>query len=194
MVAKLYNPQQGKILAGKVDIAEIAPEDWRRRLGYVSQDNFMFHATVAENIRVGRSGASMDDVRKAAAMADAAEFIERLPDGYDTVIGHGGIALSGGQRQRISIARALIRRPEIIIFDEATSALDAESEYRILEHLKKLAANCIVLVTTHRLKTLRIADKIFWFNSGRLQESGSFDELMNAGGEFASVIQSGEVV
>ena len=191
LVAKLYTPEGGRIVANEIDLAEISTASWRSKLGYVSQDNFMFHASIAENIAVGAPGADRESVREAARMADATAFIDALPDGYDTVIGQGGISLSGGQRQRIAIARALIRKPDVIIFDEATSALDAESEVKILNELKKLAVNSIVLVTTHRLRTLAVADRIFWFESGRLIESGSYAELIKVQGKFASLATAG---
>jgi ABC-type multidrug transport system fused ATPase/permease subunit len=191
LVAKLYSPQSGFIGANGIDLSGVSTASWRARLGYVSQDNFMFHASIADNVSVGASGAGREAVREAARLADAAGFIESLPEGYDTIIGQGGISLSGGQRQRIAIARALIRRPDVIIFDEATSALDAESEVKILAELKKLAATSIVLVTTHRLRTLAVADRIFWFESGRLEEAGSYGELIQAKGKFASLATAG---
>ncbi len=157
---------------------------WRHIVGYVSQDCFLFYTTVRENILIGKPGAGDQEVITAAKMASIHEFIESLPAKYDTVIGDSGVGLSGGQRQRIAIARALVRNPEILIFDEATSSLDAESEMYVLKTIKNFLQKKTVIIITHRLTSLWIADQIHVLDKGKVVESGKYEQLIENKGLF----------
>jgi ATP-binding cassette subfamily B protein len=147
----------------------------------------MFHRTVAENIRVGRPGASDLEVRRAARLAHAAEFIEELPAGYDTLVGERGIKLSGGQRQRVAIARAILKDAPILVLDEATSSLDSESEALIQEALWSLLTNRTAVVIAHRLSTVRRMDRLVILERGRVAEDGTHDELLRRSGIYAAL-------
>jgi ATP-binding cassette subfamily C protein len=177
----------GVVLVDDVPLDELDLPAWRGRIGYVAQDGSTFHDTVSANIRLGSPGATDEQVREAARLAFADEFIGRLPEGYDTIVGDRGVRLSGGQRQRIALARALIRKPDILILDEATSALDAESEEKIQEAVRRISGGTTVIVVTHRLATVRDADTIHFLEHGRIAESGSWSELVAAGGRFADM-------
>jgi ATP-binding cassette subfamily B protein len=146
---------------------------------------YLFDGTIGENIAYGRPGATMDEVRAAARAANIAEFVEGLPDGYDTQVGERGARLSGGQKQRIAIARVFLKNPPILILDEATSALDNESEQAVQESLAKLAYGRTTLVIAHRLSTIRNADEIVTMEDGRAVERGTHDELLARGGTYA---------
>jgi len=146
---------------------------------------YLFNTTVRENIAYGRLDASRDEILEAARKADAHEFIERLPDKYDTVLGHHGVRLSGGQQQRISLARAIVRNPRILILDEATNALDSISEQWIQETLDKLSESRTVIMIAHRLSTIERADQIIVLENGQVRECGRLPELVRAGGLFA---------
>jgi ABC-type multidrug transport system fused ATPase/permease subunit len=191
LIAKLYHPASGALLIDGKDLAELETNHWRMRIGYVSQDTFMFNSSIKDNLKVGRPAASDADIKCAAQLADAEAFIEALPQKYDTILGDGGVTLSGGQRQRLAIARALIRDPDVIIFDEATSALDIESERKILSNVGTLAHDKLVIVTTHRLHTLEVADEIIFLDKGRAIECGTYHELVGLRGSFFRLL-SGE--
>jgi subfamily B ATP-binding cassette protein MsbA len=165
-----------------LDLRDVELSSLRSQIGIVAQDPFLFNDTVANNIRYGRRGATDEDVREAAHDALAEEFIERLPEGYATVIGERGVKLSGGQRQRIAIARALLKNAPILILDEATSHLDTESEMLVQGALGNLMANRTVIVIAHRLSTIRRADKIVVLDRGRITETGTHLELVEGGG------------
>lgn len=184
LLMRLVLPQSGEVTADGVSMAELDVHDWRRRIGYVAQDAVMFHASVRDNIAWGRPDAERGDVERAAELAFADEFIRQLPQGYDTVVGDRGMRLSGGQRQRIALARALARDPEVLILDEATSALDAESERKIQQAIEKLAESMTIVVVTHRLATVKIADHIYVLDGGRVVEEGSWQELTELHGRF----------
>ena len=162
----------------------------------MSQDVFLFHGTVRENIAYARPDASEAEIVRAARIAEAHAFIEALPDGYDTVVGERGQKLSGGQRQRISIARAVLKDPPILVLDEATSAVDNETEAAIQRSLARLSVGRTTLVIAHRLSTIRHAHRIAVLAGGRLVESGTHDELLDRDGIYASLwkVQTGEVV
>jgi subfamily B ATP-binding cassette protein MsbA len=154
----------------------------RDKIGIVAQDTFLFNDTVANNIAYGRPGVPMEMIRQAAQTALADEFIGRLPEGYNTLIGERGIKLSGGQRQRLAIARALLKNAPILILDEATSHLDTESEMLVQKALANLMAGRTVIVIAHRLSTVRRASRIVVLESGRIGEIGTHEELVNGGG------------
>lgn len=178
LVLRFYDPQSGSLALDGVDIRELDPQALRSHIAIVSQQPTMFTGNVWDNIRYGRPDASDEEVRDAAEAAYASEFIEKLPEGYDSYLGESGIRLSGGQKQRIAIARAILKDPEILLLDEATSALDAESERKVQMALEKLLANRTSLVIAHRLATVMNVSKIVVLDSGKLVAQGSHKELL----------------
>ncbi len=190
LLHRMWDPQSGAIRVDGVDIRDVTLESLRRNIGVVFQDNTMFYRTIADNLRVGKQDATDAELVEAARLAEAHEFIERLPDGYNTQVGERGVTLSGGERQRLSIARALLKDPPILILDEATSALDAVTEARIQRALKVLMAGRTTFVIAHRLSTIRDANLVVVFERGRLVESGSYDELLARGGAFTALVQT----
>ncbi len=189
MLLRFYDPQEGCIRLDGVDITDATPKDVRARMGIVQQDPILFGASARENIRYGRPDATDDEVRAAAEMAAAAEFIDALPQGFDTFLGERGARLSGGQRQRIAIARAILRNPAVLLLDEATSALDAENERLVQTALEKLMADRTTIVIAHRLATIKKADRIVVMDAGRLIAEGRHDELIAGGGLYARLAQ-----
>ncbi|QEH34950.1 Putative multidrug export ATP-binding/permease protein [Aquisphaera giovannonii] len=189
LVARFYDPSQGVVRLDGVDLREIEVESYRRILGIVEQDVFLFDGTIAENIAYGDRSASPQRIAMAAAAANAAEFIDRLPDGYDTLIGERGVRLSGGQRQRLAIARAILADPRVFILDEATSNLDSESERLIQQGLATLLEGRTSFVIAHRLSTIRHADRILVLENGEVVESGTHDELMAAAGPYRDMVE-----
>jgi ATP-binding cassette subfamily B protein len=185
LILRFYDPQAGRVLIDRVDIAEADPEEVRARIASVPQETMIFSSTVAENIRFGRPDATEREVEAAAEAAQAAEFIERLPHGFATRVGERGIMLSGGQRQRIAIARAILRDAPILLLDEATSALDAESESLVQTALERLMKGRTSLVIAHRFATVRTADRIIVLDQGRVVAQGRHGELMGSGGLYA---------
>jgi subfamily B ATP-binding cassette protein MsbA len=189
LLAGLYEPTEGRILLDGVDFLSFDLTSWQRRIGVVSQDTFLFNASIAANISFGCPQASMADVRLAAEQAQAAAFIEALPDGYNTLVGERGYRLSGGQRQRLSLARAILRDPDLLILDEATSALDTESERLVQEAIDRFDRKHTILVIAHRLSTIINADHIYVLDQGRILEQGSHHELLRQGGRYALLWQ-----
>ena len=185
LLLRFYDPQSGLIRLDGVDIASADPAELRRRIGLVPQDPVIFSTSARENIRYSRPDASDADVRAAAQAAAAADFLDELPQGFDTFLGEKGIRLSGGQRQRIAIARALLRDAPILLLDEATSALDAESERAVQHALTLLTRNRTTLVVAHRLATVRRADRIIVLDAGRIAASGTHAELIREDGLYA---------
>ncbi|MBX3650072.1 MAG: ATP-binding cassette domain-containing protein [Burkholderiales bacterium] len=185
LLLRFYDPQSGCVRIDGTDIRHCDPLQLRRAVALVSQDPVIFATSVTENVRFGRPDASAEAVRAACAAANALEFIETLPQGFDTNLGERGIRLSGGQRQRLSIARALLADRPILLLDEATSALDAESERQVAAALERLARGRTTLVIAHRLATVRNADRILVIDRGRLHSTGTHDELMRADGLYA---------
>jgi ABC-type bacteriocin/lantibiotic exporter with double-glycine peptidase domain len=182
LLAGLLEPTEGTILYDGIDLKSLNYRDLRRKIGFVLQENHLFDDSVARNIAFGEEEPDLDQVMWAAQVANAREFIERLPLGYDTRIGESGLALSGGQRQRVAIARAVFNRPPILIFDEATSALDTESERAVKENIDQLLEGRTSFVIAHRLSTVRGADLILVLEKGRLVEQGTHDDLMRRQG------------
>ncbi len=189
LVARFYDPTEGRILLDGTDLRDIDVDSFRQLLGVVEQDIFLFDGSVRDNIGYGRRGSSDADVQKAARLAAADEFIRELPEGYDTLIGERGVKLSGGQRQRLAIARAVLADPRILILDEATSNLDTHSERLIQSSLLRLMTGRTSFVIAHRLSTILHADQILVLDHGRVVERGTHDELMHKEGVYENMIQ-----
>jgi ATP-binding cassette subfamily B protein len=185
LLLRFYDPRSGVIRIDGRDLRGQSPADLRAGIGLVAQDNVVFSASVIDNIRYGRLEASDAQIRAAAAAAHALDFIEALPERWQTPLGERGVRLSGGQRQRIAIARALLRNPPLLLLDEATSALDSEAERLVQAALERAVAGRTTLVIAHRLATVRRADRIFVLDAGRLVETGSHDELVSRGGLYS---------
>ena len=194
LLLRFYDPQGGSVFLDGAALPQVDPAELRARIGLVPQEPVVFSADAWENIRYGRPEAGDEEVRQAAAAAGALEFIEQLPQGFDTYLGEKGVRLSGGQRQRLAIARAILKDPPLLLLDEATSALDAESERAVQQALDGLMANRSTLIIAHRLATVLKADRILVIDKGCLVESGSHQELVAAGGLYArlAALQFGE--
>ncbi|MBT8494398.1 MAG: ATP-binding cassette domain-containing protein, partial [Deltaproteobacteria bacterium] len=184
----------GRIAIDGHDIRDLELRDLRAAIGLVSQDVYLFHGTVRDNIAYGSFDASDQAIRDAARLAEADEFIQALPKGYDTVVGERGQKLSGGQRQRISLARAILKDPPILILDEATSAVDNETEAAIQRSLLKIAVDRTTMVIAHRLSTVRHAHHTYVLASGKVVESGTHEQLVARGGVYSTLwqVQTGE--
>ena len=193
LLLRLYELQSGTIRLDGQPVQTLELGDLRKAIGLVSQEVFLFHGTVAENIAYGSFEASRAAIERAAQLAEASRFIEALPQGYDTVVGERGQRLSGGQRQRIALARAILKNPPVLILDEATAAVDNETEAAIQRSLDRITAERTTLVIAHRLSTVRHADRIVVMDQGRIVESGSHDELIAAGGAYVNLwrVQAG---
>jgi ATP-binding cassette, subfamily B, bacterial MsbA len=187
LVARFYDPTEGRILMDGVDLRQVSPRSLRRSLGIVTQETVLFHDTVRANIAYALPGTDHAAVERAARAANAHEFIAQLPDGYDTVLGERGTRLSGGQRQRIAIARAILRDPPILVFDEATSALDSESERLVQDAVETLLRGRTVFVIAHRLSTVLNADQILVLDHGRIVQRGTHAELLAEGGLYGKL-------
>jgi ATP-binding cassette subfamily B protein len=178
IMLRFFNVERGTVSIDGVDIALADPQEVRKRMALVPQDPVIFSANAWENIRYGRPDATNEEVRKAADAAQATEFLERMPDGFNSFLGEKGMRLSGGQRQRLSIARALLRDPGILLLDEATSALDAENERIVQAALERLMTGRTTLIIAHRLATVVNADRICVIDQGRIQAIGTHQQLM----------------
>ena len=194
LLLRFYEVGGGKITLDEMDLRQIVLGDLRRAIGLVSQDVFLFHGTVQENIAYGNSQASLDKIIQAAKVAEAHGFIEQLPQGYDTIIGERGQRLSGGQRQRLAIARAILKDPPILILDEATSAVDNETEAAIARSLEKITQNRTTIAIAHRLSTIRHANCIYVMEWGKIIEQGTHEKLLEKNGVYANLwrVQTGE--
>ena len=194
LIPRFYDVTDGSISIDGVDIRQLSLENLRSFMGIVSQDTILFNDTVANNISYGQSDAKLDNIRDAAEASNALDFINELPDGFDTIIGEKGARLSGGQRQRLSIARAILKNPDILILDEATSALDTESERKVQEAIDNLMKGRTVIVIAHRLSTITKADRIIVLDKGKIVESGTHEELLSMNGKYSQLynIQFGE--
>lgn len=187
LLLRLSDIQEGEILVDGQNVAKCTQQSLRRQVAYVPQEALLFHRTIAENIAYARPDATIDEIREAARQANALEFIERLPQGFDTVTGERGIKLSGGQRQRIAIARAMLADAPILVLDEATSALDSESEKLVQDALEKLMQGRTSIVVAHRLSTVASLDRIVVLDRGKIVEDGPHAELIAQGGEYAQL-------
>ncbi|NNC77485.1 MAG: ABC transporter ATP-binding protein [Woeseiaceae bacterium] len=194
LLLRFYQPDSGRILIDGQAIDAVSLDSLRRQIGLVSQDVFLFQGTIFENIAYGTASASDEEVRAAANAAEASEFIDRLPQGYDTIVGERGQKLSGGQRQRLSIARALLKNPPVLILDEATSAVDNDTEAAIQRSLQRISHSRTTIVIAHRLSTIVNADCIYVMDRGRIVESGKHSELLAASGIYAMLwaVQTGQ--
>jgi ABC-type multidrug transport system fused ATPase/permease subunit len=178
LIFRFYDPSSGQILIDNKPINEYDLNSLRNRMAIVPQEVLLFGGTIRENIEYGKPGATEEEVTEAARKANATEFIDRFPEGLNTIVGDRGIQLSGGQRQRIAIARAILKDPDILILDEATSSLDAESESLVQSALELLMKNRTSIIIAHRLSTIRKADKIIVIDRGQVMETGKHDELI----------------
>jgi len=187
LIARFYDPTNGRVLIDGKDITNFTIDGLRGQIGYVLQDTALFYGSVRENIAYGRPEATDEEIIEAAKMANAHEFIARMPHGYDTLVGERGFTLSGGQRQRLGIARAVVRNSPILILDEPTAALDPEAEMIVMEALENLMEGRTVITIAHRLSTICDADKIFVLRDGKVHEQGTHDELMEKEGMYSGL-------
>jgi ATP-binding cassette subfamily B protein len=190
LLQRVYDPQEGKILIDGIDIGKVTRKSLRQSIATVFQDAGLLNRSISENIRLGREGASEDEISKAAEAAAAAEFIETRLNGYATPVGERGNRLSGGERQRIAIARAILKNAPILVLDEATSALDVETEARVKTAIDRLRENRTTFIIAHRLSTVRDANKVIFLEAGRILEMGTYDELSQSGGRFAALLSA----
>jgi subfamily B ATP-binding cassette protein MsbA len=193
MIPRFYDPSKGRVLIDGADVKDLKLADLRGQIGFVLQDTVLFRGTIHDNIAYGRPDATEAEVIEAAKLANADEFIAKMPDGYHTMVGERGLTLSGGQRQRIGIARAIVRNAPILILDEPTAALDTESEKLVIEGLERLMKGRTVLTIAHRLSTIRGAHKIVVLKDGVVAEEGTHDELVARNGVYAELyrVQAG---
>ncbi len=190
MIPRFVDPTSGKILLDGHDIREVSLKSLRRNIGIVFQENFLFSATVRQNIALGKPDASLEEIMEAARLAQAHSFIMEFPKGYDTELGERGIGLSGGQKQRVALARALLIDPQILILDEATSSVDTETEFLIQENLDKVMEGRTSLIIAKRLSTIRRADKIVILSKGRIAQIGTHLELLSQPGFYRNLFES----
>ncbi len=189
LAARFWDVDSGQILVGGVDISRVDPEVLLEHFAIVFQDVVLFNASIADNIRIGKRDATDEEVHRAARLAQCNGFIERMPQGYSTVIGENGATLSGGERQRISIARALLKNAPIVLLDEATASLDAENETKVQTGISELVRDKTVIIIAHRMRTVRNADRIVVLENGAVREQGTPDELMAKNGAFAQMVR-----
>jgi ABC-type multidrug transport system fused ATPase/permease subunit len=189
LLQRFWDPQSGSIDIGGVALPAFPEHQLRRLVSSVPQDVYLFNTSIAANIAIGKPDATRDEIRRAARLANAEEFIDALPDGFDSIVGERASTLSGGQRQRIAIARALLRDTPIVVFDEAVSNLDTESEAAIRRGLAAVAAGRTTVVIAHRLSTIQRADRIVMLDAGRVVDTGTYDELISSDGPFARLVQ-----
>ena len=187
LITRFYEPQSGRILIDGEEVNKYSLYSLRNQIGFVLQESFLFSSTIKSNIAYGRPNASMDEIVRAAKMAQAHEFIMELPDGYDTMLGERGMGLSGGQKQRIAIARALILDPSILVLDDATSAVDMQTEFNIQRELKATLAGRTTFIIAHRISSLKHADEIIVLEEGKVVERGTHDELVQKNGAYRRI-------
>jgi ATP-binding cassette subfamily B protein len=194
LVARLYDVSGGRVTIDGVDVRDLSFASLARTVGLVSQETYLFHATIADNLRFSRPDATDEELVAAARAARIHDLIASLPDGYDTVVGERGYRFSGGEKQRIAIARTILRNPPVLVLDEATSALDSETERAVQEALDRLAEGRTTIAIAHRLSTVRDADEIVVLDRGTVAERGTHDELLAAGGRYAQLVAGGDAV
>lgn len=192
LISRLYEVNEGEIKLDEINVKDLSSDTLRKNIGIVSQEVYVFIGTIAENIAYANPDCTFEDIIHAAKIANAHDFIENLPDGYDTVVGTGGYSLSGGEKQRISIARAILHDPKILILDEATASLDTETELQIQEALESLAEGRTTIAIAHRLSTLRNADYLYVMERGKVEEAGTHEELMDKDGIYAGMVKKHE--
>jgi ATP-binding cassette subfamily B protein len=188
LVARLYEPQEGHVTIDGVDIRDVTLTSLAQTVGVVSQETYLFHASVRENLRFARPDATDDEIEAAARIAQIDGLIESLPDGYDTVVGERGYRFSGGEKQRMAIARTILRNPPVLVLDEATSSLDTQTEAAVQAALERLSEGRTTITIAHRLSTVRDADQIVVLDHGRIVERGSHEELLERGGFYAALV------
>ena len=189
LVPRLYDVTGGRVTLDGVDVRDLDFDTLARAIGVVSQETYLFHASVAENLRFAKPDATDEELYAAARAAQIHEHIVSLPDGYDTVVGERGHRFSGGEKQRLAIARTILRDPPVLILDEATSALDTRTEYAVQEAIDALSANRTTLTIAHRLSTVRGADQIVVLDSGHAVERGTHEELLELDGRYAALVR-----
>jgi ATP-binding cassette subfamily B protein len=187
LVARLYDATQGTVSIDGVDVRELTFESLAAAVGVVSQETYLFHASVRENLRFAKPEATDEEVEEAARAAQIHELVATLPEGYDTVVGERGYRFSGGEKQRIAIARTILRNPPVLVLDEATSSLDTQTERLVQEALERLSEGRTTIAIAHRLSTVRDADQIVVLDRGRIVEVGRYEELLGLGGRFAEL-------
>ena len=191
LVPRFYDVTEGRVVVDEADVRDVTLVSLRRAIGVISQDPFLFSASVGENIAFGVPGATDAEIEQAARLAQAHEFVEQLPNGYDTVIGERGITLSGGQRQRIAIARALVVDPRILILDDATASVDATTEARIRLGLREATRSRTTIIIAHRLSTIALADELVVLDGGRIAARGTHDELIETSPVYGEIHEHG---
>jgi ATP-binding cassette, subfamily B, bacterial len=193
LIARLYDVTEGQVTIDGIDIRDLTFASLARTVGVVSQETYLFHASVRENLRFARPDATDEEVEAACRAAQVHETIERLPDGYDTIVGERGYRFSGGEKQRLAIARTVLADPRVLVLDEATSALDAETERAVKEALDELSAGRTTIAIAHRLSTIRDADQIIVLDHGRIVERGTHAGLLATGGRYAALVARDEI-
>src|SRR6185312_13461455 len=188
LLARFYDPDGGRVTIGGVDVRELRLEELRRGVGLVFEETFLFGDTVRGNVRFASPDADEDAVERAARLAGADEFVERLPEGYETMIGERGFSLSGGQRQRIAIARAILADPRVLILDDATSSVDPTKEHEIREALTEVMQGRTTIVIAHRPATIALADRVVLLDDGRIVDEGTHNELLESSPEYREVL------
>ena len=188
LVARMYDVDEGRVAIDGVDVRDLSADDRAGLVGVVAQETYLLHSSIAENLRFAKPDATDDELEAAARAAQIHDLIERLPDGYDTVVGERGYRFSGGEKQRLAIARAMLRNPPVLILDEATSALDTRTEHAVQQALDALSADRTTIAIAHRLSTVRDADQIVVLDRGRVVEQGTHDELLARGGAYAALV------